>query len=141
MDRSTITMSVDGSQVSPYISGTPAAYRLSYNPRVDFPYDQRVSVEVDASDLNGNVMVTNSYSFTTAVTQSGSPVIAGERAAGGGGGCFIDTGSSSLNMDSDNYSEERPLTLLLMFTLAAVGHIVTMGTRKDAEGCNHLRNP
>ena len=66
VDQSTITIWVDGSQVSPSISGTPAAYTLSYDPPVDFPYDQNVSVEVDASDLNGNAMATDSYSFTTA---------------------------------------------------------------------------
>jgi hypothetical protein len=32
---------------------------------VDFNYDETVSVEVDASDLNGNAMATDSYSFTT----------------------------------------------------------------------------
>jgi hypothetical protein len=75
VDQSTITMSIDGSPVTPSVSGTPAAYTLSYNPTADFAYDQTVSVEVDASDLNGNAMATDSYSFTTAAPSDTSPPV------------------------------------------------------------------
>jgi hypothetical protein len=75
VDQSTITMMVDGSTVTPSISGTSAAYTLSYNPPVDFAYDQTVSVEVDASDLNGNAMATDSYSFTTGSAPDTTPPV------------------------------------------------------------------
>ena len=65
VDQSTIAMRVNGSAVSPVISGTPAAYILSYDAPVDFGYEETVTVEVDASDLNGNTMATDTYSFTT----------------------------------------------------------------------------
>jgi hypothetical protein len=75
VDQSTITMTINGSTVTPSISGTTAAYTLSYNPPVDFDYDQAVSVEVDASDLNGNAMATDAYSFTTSPAPDTTPPI------------------------------------------------------------------
>ena len=73
VDQSTITMRVNGSPVTFSISGSTAAYTLSYNPLVDFDYDQTVSVEVDASDLSGNAMATDSYSFTTGPAPDTTP--------------------------------------------------------------------
>jgi hypothetical protein len=75
VNQSTITMRVDGSQVTPSFTGTPAAYTLSYNPPVDFAYDQTVSVEVHASDLNGNAMTTDAYSFTTGPAPDTTPPV------------------------------------------------------------------
>jgi len=79
VDQSTIAMTVNGAPVTPSISGSPAAYTLSYNPPVDFAYDQTVSVEVDASDLNGNTMATDAYSFTTGPAPDITPPYATNR--------------------------------------------------------------
>ena len=92
LDQSTITMQVNGSPVTPTISGTPAAYTISYNPPVDFAYDQTVSVEVDASDLNGNAMVTDTYSFTTGPAPDTTPPYVSNRSpAPGATGVAIST--------------------------------------------------
>jgi hypothetical protein len=92
VDQSTITMTVNGSPITPSISGTSAAYTLSYNPPVDFAYDQTVSVEVDASDLDGNAMATDSYSFTTGLAPDITPPYAANRSpAPGATGVAINT--------------------------------------------------
>jgi hypothetical protein len=92
VDQSTITMRVNGSPVTPSISGTSAAYTLSYNPPVDFAYDQTVSVEVDASDLNGNAMATDAYSFTTGPAPDTTPPYVTNRSpAPGASGVAIST--------------------------------------------------
>ena len=75
VDQSSVTMQVNGSPVTPSISGTPAAYTVSYNPPMDFVYDQTVSVVVDASDLNGNAMATDVYSFTTGPAPDMTPPV------------------------------------------------------------------
>lgn len=64
VDQSTIVMTVEGSVVTPTITGTSADYTLTYNPAVDFSYGQVVNVTVDASDLASNAMTQDSYSFT-----------------------------------------------------------------------------
>lgn len=59
-------MTVEGSPVSPTISGTAADYTLTYNPPSDFSPGQVVNVSIDAEDLHSpaNVMATDTYSFT-----------------------------------------------------------------------------
>lgn len=64
VDSGTISMTVEGSPVSPSISGTSSDYTLTYDPPVDFSYDQVVNVTIDADDNNGNSMTTDEYSFT-----------------------------------------------------------------------------
>jgi hypothetical protein len=91
VDPSTIFMWVNGLRVNPHILVYSAAYILSYDPTKDFAYEQSVSVEVDASDLNGNVMMeADFYSFTTET----DPNVSDDKSTGsggGGGGCFIST--------------------------------------------------
>jgi len=66
VDQSSIVMTVEGAVVSlTSVSGTPADYTVTYNPATDFSYQQVVDVTVDASDLDGNVMAQDVYSFTT----------------------------------------------------------------------------
>jgi hypothetical protein len=92
VNQSTITMRVDGSQVTPSISGSPAAYTVTYNPPADFAYDQTVSVEVHGSDLDGNVMTTDAYSFTTRPVPDTTPPYATNRSpAPGATGLAINT--------------------------------------------------
>ena len=62
---STIVMTVEGAVVTPVITGTPADYTLTYDPPVDFDYGQVVDITVDASDIAGNPMTQDTYSFTT----------------------------------------------------------------------------
>jgi hypothetical protein len=73
VNLATIMMQVNGAQVSPSISGTSAAYTLSYDTSLDFGYQQSVSVAINASDLNGNSMATDSYSFTTTPAPDTTP--------------------------------------------------------------------
>ena len=66
VDQATIKMTVNGSQVTPTVTGAPADYIVTYDPPSDFGYGQVVNVTVDAKDLASppNVMTTDSYSFT-----------------------------------------------------------------------------
>jgi hypothetical protein len=66
VNSSTIEMTVGGATVTPDITGTSADYTLIYDPPVDFDYGQVVNVTVDASDLAGNPMVQDAYSFAIA---------------------------------------------------------------------------
>ena len=65
VDVSTIQMTVDGVVVTPVVVGSAADYTLTYDPIDNFDYGVLVEVAIDASDLRGNVMPTDSYSFTT----------------------------------------------------------------------------
>jgi PKD repeat protein len=64
VDIGTIVITVEGVVVVPSITGTATDYTLTYDPSVDFDGLQAVEVTIDASDLAGNSMVTDSYSFT-----------------------------------------------------------------------------
>ncbi len=69
VDVATISMTVEVESVSVPgtldIAGTSSEYILTFNPDADFDNLQVVDVTVDASDLAGNAMTTDSYSFTT----------------------------------------------------------------------------
>jgi len=66
VDQSSIVMTVEGTVVSlTSITGTPADCTVTYNPVTDFGYQQVVNVTIDASDLAGNAMAQDVYSFTT----------------------------------------------------------------------------
>ncbi|MDW8068868.1 MAG: LamG-like jellyroll fold domain-containing protein [Anaerolineae bacterium] len=60
---STIVMTVEGSVVSPAITGTPADYTITYDPPANFAYGQEVNVSLSAADVDGNRAV-QSYAFT-----------------------------------------------------------------------------
>jgi hypothetical protein len=66
VDQSSIQMRVEGSLVSPTITGTSSDYTVTYNPPTDFSYEQVVNVTINAQDLESppNVMAQDSYSFT-----------------------------------------------------------------------------
>ena len=65
VNLSTIVMTVEGVAVTPVITGTPADYTVTYDPPVNFDLGQVVDVTVDASDIAGNMMPQDAYSFTT----------------------------------------------------------------------------
>ena len=67
VDQTSIVMRVNGLEVAPATTGTPADYTLSYDPPSDFSYSEEVTVTVDAADLASpaNVMPRVTYSFTT----------------------------------------------------------------------------
>jgi hypothetical protein len=77
VDRSSIVMKVDGSEVSPTITGSPADYTLTYDPPADFNYDQEIFVTIEAKDLTSppNIMPQDSYSFRTAAMDTIPPTI------------------------------------------------------------------
>ncbi|RLC91893.1 MAG: hypothetical protein DRI39_09405, partial [Chloroflexi bacterium] len=68
VDQATITMTVEGADVTAelIITGTASDYTVTYDPPADFDCSQVVDVTVDASDLAGNAMTQDAYSFTTA---------------------------------------------------------------------------
>jgi hypothetical protein len=112
VDQTTITMRVNGSQVTPSISGTPAAYTISYNPPVNFAYDQTVSVEVDASDLDGNAMGTDAYSFTTGPAPDITPPYTTDRSpAPGATGVAISTLISLVIRDAGVGVDQSTITM------------------------------
>jgi len=64
IDQSTIIMTVESETVAPVISGNPYDYTLTYTPSVSFTPGQVVEVTIECSDLAGNEMPRESYSFT-----------------------------------------------------------------------------
>lgn len=74
VDRESIVMTVEGSPVTPIISGFSNDYTLTYTPPSPFPYSTVVDISISADDLKGNVLST-SYSFTTRNLDSTPPVI------------------------------------------------------------------
>ncbi|MFZ2071785.1 MAG: disaggregatase related repeat-containing protein [Halobacteriota archaeon] len=66
VDQSSIVMKVEGTTVTPTITGTANDYTLTYDPASDFSYSQVVDVTIDAQDLASpaNNMTQDSYSFT-----------------------------------------------------------------------------
>ncbi|MEK7812848.1 MAG: Ig-like domain-containing protein, partial [Candidatus Desantisbacteria bacterium] len=66
VSNTSIEMLINGSKVSPAVSGTKTDYTISYKPTANFSYEQQVQVIVNAKDLSGNVMPQESYSFKTA---------------------------------------------------------------------------
>ncbi len=65
VDMATIEMEVDGVKVKPVLTGSPAAYTLTYNIPVPFQYSKVITVVIRASDMAGNTMAPFSYSFAT----------------------------------------------------------------------------
>jgi hypothetical protein len=77
VDQTSIVVTVNGVQVTPTITGTPADYTVVYDPPSDFDYSQTVTVTVNAADLCSppNVMAQVVYSFTTMAEDIAPPVI------------------------------------------------------------------
>jgi hypothetical protein len=66
VDRDSIQMTVNGSVVSPTITGSPQNYTLTYDPSHSFDLGQTVSVSINAQDLNSppNIMTEARYRFS-----------------------------------------------------------------------------
>ncbi len=64
VDLASIVMSVDGTAVSPSISGTPRDYLVTY-AGPGLTYSSRHTVSVSAQDLAGNALAAATWSFTT----------------------------------------------------------------------------
>lgn len=73
VDMTTIVMTVEGMRVIPAITGTAADYTLTFDPPAGFAYLQAVDITVEATDLAGNVMSRDSYSFTIAEEEDTAP--------------------------------------------------------------------
>ena len=67
VDKDTIVMTVEGSIVTPDITGKKHDYMLLYDPPDDFGCGEVINVTVDAADRASNIMPTDDYSFTTEV--------------------------------------------------------------------------
>ncbi len=91
VDMATISMTVEGVSVTPTITGSPADYTLTYDPTADFALLQVVDVTIEASDLDGNTMSTDSYSFTTTRTDGVAPYTSGHGPARGATGVSADS--------------------------------------------------
>gem|GEM_PF-3542643 len=63
VDQSTVAMTVDGSTVTPLISGSPDDYTVSYTPPSVFSEGQTVTVTLNGADNVGNSMAQDVYSF------------------------------------------------------------------------------
>ncbi|MDI6780669.1 MAG: Ig-like domain-containing protein [bacterium] len=66
VNNTSIEMLINGSKVTPVISGTKTDYTAAFKPIVNFGYEQQVQVIVNAKDISGNAMLPESYSFKTA---------------------------------------------------------------------------
>jgi hypothetical protein len=66
VDKTSIAMFVNGTRVTPTITGTASDYTLYYNPAANFSPGQKITVQIKANDLAGNVMGLQSYSFKAA---------------------------------------------------------------------------
>ncbi len=73
VDKSSISLTVNGTKVAPAITGTAADYTVTYDPALDFSYGTTTTVVVSAEDLAGNTMAPVSYSFTTGTAQNVKP--------------------------------------------------------------------
>lgn len=49
------------------ITGNFLDFTLTFNPDEDLPYDTDITVEVDAADIEENVMETETWTFTTEI--------------------------------------------------------------------------
>ena len=77
VDNGTITMTVGGVTVTPVVTGSAADYTLTYTPTVNYTPLTAYTVVVDAADLAGNVLPTDTYSFTTGDTVGIAPLTIG----------------------------------------------------------------
>jgi hypothetical protein len=75
--QSKIVMTVEGTPITPAITGSPSDYTLTYDPPADFALGQVIDVTVDAQDgaATPNIMPQDAYSFTITSTQNNPPVI------------------------------------------------------------------
>jgi len=72
LKKPSVTLSVNGSLVSPTIYGEASNYSVSYNPSANFNHNQHISVSLTAEDSAGNKM-TESWSFKTAGIENNAP--------------------------------------------------------------------
>ena len=65
VDKSSIKLQVNGTTVTPSITGTVTDFTVTYKPPTKFGYNQKISIAINAKDLSGNVMAEDTYTFTT----------------------------------------------------------------------------
>ncbi len=65
VDRNTVLLYIEDTLVSPELVPIENGYSVTWQQTIaDFNYSQVVNIQVDASDLAGNEMPTDIYSFT-----------------------------------------------------------------------------
>lgn len=67
VNASTLQMKVDDVVVSPQITGSPTDLTVTYTPTTPLSQGQTVVVSLDAQDLGGNAMPTETYLFRTSM--------------------------------------------------------------------------
>lgn len=72
IDEASIVLRVNGSIVSPTITGAPNGYSITYSSVQNFGYGETVNVSVEANDLSSpaNIMPLTSWTFTTVAAQT-----------------------------------------------------------------------
>jgi len=73
INESSLVMKVNDNQVTPQLTGTTKNFTLTYDPANDFNYEQTITVSIDVTDIAGNIMPTDSYSFTTGTAGNTAP--------------------------------------------------------------------
>ena len=69
INRNSLEMFVNGAKVEPIITPIENGFSLQYDPPVDFAYGQKVTVRINATDINGNTL-SEEYSFTIRQAES-----------------------------------------------------------------------
>ncbi|KKW01417.1 MAG: Galactose oxidase [Parcubacteria group bacterium GW2011_GWA2_48_9] len=91
VDKSSLGMTVNGSAVTPVVTGTPSDYLIVYNPPSDFTSPQNVQVHIEAQDLAGNTL-SQSYSFQVGCVPACIGKVCGSDGCGGScGDCSAGT--------------------------------------------------
>lgn len=75
VDPASITMTVDGAEVTPQISCEPPLCLVVYDPPEAFAENQVVTVSIDACDASANCLETATYSFTCGTPGSPTPTL------------------------------------------------------------------
>jgi hypothetical protein len=131
VDESTIVMTVEGENVTGdlIITGTNKNYTLTYNPPVNFSYEQVVNVTVNASDLasNPNTMETDAYSFTIKGIDYWQPYTTGHDPAPGETAVPVDT-NIMVHVNDDHDGVDLSTIAMTVDDADVTGSLIITGT-------------
>jgi hypothetical protein len=65
VDKTSITLQVNGVKVNPVITGDISGFKVVYQPSEPFEYNIVVKIIINARDIAGNAMPEEAYTFTT----------------------------------------------------------------------------
>lgn len=114
LNPNSVTMELDGSAVSPTVTGNSSLIGISYTPATPFGYDTTHTVQVVVQD-NNTASYTNTWSFTTGY--SALPVtLAGPLTTGGGNDLTIFTAAGEGWLGT-NYNTNSVKTLYVRYSM------------------------